>query len=147
MSTLPTKSSVPITEESPVGYVGAAASKEAHEPCERTGNVRQTSLWQRNHWRRQDDAVEPAAAAVTGADRHGCAHGVAERENRRRAIGQHHLLHHRLEVGDVVGKVSHVALVAIRKTGDRKGLARANRKWRPQIHARADRVRSRNISR
>src|SRR5262249_31868962 len=65
---------------------------------------------------------EPAAAAVTGANGHRRSHRMAERKNWRRTIGQYHLLHHRFEVGDVVGKVSDVAFVAIGQAAIGKAL-------------------------
>src|SRR5215831_8862152 len=52
---------------------------------------------------------------MTGADHHRCSHGVSQRKNGRRAVRQHHLLHHRLQVGDVVSKISHVPFVAVGK--------------------------------
>src|ERR1700674_4601606 len=47
------------------------------------------------------DLIEPAAAAIGGANEHGGAHGMAEREQRRRTIRQHDLAHEGLEIAVV----------------------------------------------
>src|SRR5262249_28319194 len=48
---------------------------------------------------------------------------MAEREQRRRAIRQHHLFDQRLKIDVVIGEAAHVALVAIAERALRKTLA------------------------
>ena len=63
--------------------------------------------------RRQHHAVEPAVAAMRGADQHRRAGGMTDGENRRRAIRQHDLAHEGLEIAVVFGEVAHIALAPI----------------------------------
>src|SRR5262245_19526884 len=101
---------------------------------------------QRDHRRRQHDTLEPTAAVMAGADDDSATHGMREREDWWGTIRQHHLLHHRLEVGDVVRKAPYIALVTVGKRVIRKPLpAPVERHHRKT--ARADRALSRNISR
>ncbi len=99
------------------------------------------------HRCREDDAVEPALAARRGAEQHGRAHGMAESENRRRAIRQHDLAHEGFEVGVEIGEVAHMAFAADRTARDPTIPGRASRGWRRRSRGCADRARSRNISR
>jgi hypothetical protein len=73
--------------------------------------------------RGEHHAIEPAAAAIGGANEHGGAGGMAEREQRRRTIRHHDLAHEGVEVAVVFGEVAHIAFVAIAEQAFRQALA------------------------
>jgi hypothetical protein len=60
---------------------------------------------------------------MAGANRDRRAHRMSERKYRRRAIGQNHLLHDGFEIGDVIRKISHIALVTIGERVVRQSLS------------------------
>jgi hypothetical protein len=65
------------------------------------------------HRRREHDAIEPALAAGDGTQQNGGAHGMGEREDRRRTIRQHDLAHEGFEVGVELREAADIALIAI----------------------------------
>ena len=75
-----------------------------------------------DHRRGQHDAVEPLPPVLHRADQHRRAHRMAERVIRRRAVGQHDLLHEGFEVAVVFGEVVDVALARIRQRAVREPL-------------------------
>ena len=148
VSTLPRKSLVAAIMASPPGTIGPAAPEQPHEARERPRHAEHARpRRQRDHRRRQHDALEPAAAVVAGADGDRPAHGMAEAEDRRRAVRQHHLLHEgRRGRCRIARNCAHGPCGGPRARG-RTGPARASRRSPPQSRARAGRARSRNISR
>ena len=94
-------------------HIAGAAPQHAHEARQWPRHGREAARPQRDHRRGEHHAFEPAAAVMAGADADGGAHGMPEREDRRRAIGQHHLLHDGFKVGGVFGKIPHMTLVVV----------------------------------
>src|SRR5665647_3414519 len=60
-----------------------------------------------------DEILRAGGVGMAGANADGGTHGMPEREDRRRAIGQHHLLHDGFKVAGVFGKIPHMTLVVV----------------------------------
>ena len=95
-------------------HIHGAETRHPQRPHdERTGAVRIIDAAELDQRRGQHHAVEPAMAAVRGADENRRAGGMAEREDRRRTIRQHDLAHEGLEIAVVFGKIAHIALASV----------------------------------
>ena len=102
--------------------VHSAEAAEAQDPQQGAGKPRRLHECDPQHRRRENDAVEPALAAGDGANHNGRAHGMSEREIRRRTIRQHHLAHEHFEVEIELGEIAHIALVAVAERALRQPL-------------------------
>ena len=110
---MPGNGSELIAVAPPPGTYERGHPQHPHGPHARRGDARRAGDANRQHGRGEDGAVEPASAVAEGAHEDRATHGMAEREDRRRTIGQHHLLHEGFKVGGVFGKVLHVTLARV----------------------------------
>src|SRR5262245_57762379 len=103
--------------------VGRAHAHQAHDARGRARQPRHAHQVEIEHRRRQDDAVEPAPVAIGRAHQHVRPHRMGKRKERRRAIGQHDLLHEGFEIDLVLGEIEDVALAAVAQRPLRQTLA------------------------
>ncbi len=102
--------------------VAAALPGEPHQAQQRARQKRGAAAGKIDHRRRQHHAVEPALAGMRDAQHHRPAHRMRQREMRRRAIRQHHLLHEGFDVHLVIGEIADIALARIAQAPRRVAL-------------------------
>ena len=104
-------------------YMEPKPASRMHAHDQRPRSPSYVDAAERDQRRGQHHAVEPAVAAMGGADQNGGAGGMAERENRRRAIRQHDFAHEGFEIGVVFGEIAHIALAAVAQRAVGQALA------------------------
>ena len=120
---LPANGRISMTAAAAPGTYIDAESGQPHGAHDRARGRRGAGAGKPDQRRSQHHAVEPAVAAIGGADEHRCAGGMSDGEQRRRTIRQHDLAHESFEVGVVFGEVAHETPVAVLKPAIGKSLA------------------------
>ncbi len=104
-------------------YIEPKPAIRMHAHDDRARSHRIIDAAERDQRRGQHHAVEPAVAAMGGADEDRGAGGMAERKDRRRAIRQHDFAHERFEIGVVFGEIAHITFAAVAERAVGQALA------------------------